>query len=96
MNLFRHLVGLTCILTVPSIAVIVINAIQNIGVIHILWQTPLMSSHVNGFVSACEVKAEIEDIWNIWIISYHGTRVVAAQSIVSHRQFLLSGDTCDV
>jgi hypothetical protein len=42
-----------------------------------------------------EVKAKIEDIWNTWIISYHGTNVAAAQSIVSHRQFLLNGDTCE-
>jgi hypothetical protein len=42
-----------------------------------------------------EVKASIEKIWNTWIISYHGTSVDAAKSIVSHRQFLLNGDTCE-
>ncbi len=42
-----------------------------------------------------EVKAEVEDIWKTWIVSYHGTNVEAAQSIVSHRQFLLNGDTCE-
>lgn len=42
-----------------------------------------------------KVKAEVENIWKTWIISYHGTSVDAAKSIVSHRQFLLNGDTCE-
>lgn len=42
-----------------------------------------------------DVKARVEDIWNSWIISYHGTNVDAAKSIVAHRQFLLSGDKCE-
>lgn len=41
------------------------------------------------------VIANVENIWKTWIVSYHGTSVDAAKSIVSHRQFLLNGDTCE-
>ena len=41
------------------------------------------------------VKAKVEDIWNSWIISYHGTNVDAAKSIIRNRQFLLPGDKCE-
>ncbi|CAF0988236.1 unnamed protein product [Rotaria sp. Silwood1] len=33
-----------------------------------------------------------DDPWNAWIVVYHGTSQLAAQSILSHRQFLLPGD----
>ena len=42
-----------------------------------------------------DVKAKVEDIWNSWITSYHGTNVDAAKSITAHRQFLLPGDKCE-
>ena len=42
-----------------------------------------------------DVKAKVEDIWKSWVISYHGTNVDAAKSIIAHRQFLLSGDKCE-
>ncbi|CAF0879822.1 unnamed protein product [Rotaria sp. Silwood1] len=42
-----------------------------------------------------DVKANREDLWNTWIVTYHGTKLPAAQSIIAHRQFLLPGDTCD-
>ncbi|CAF2586175.1 unnamed protein product [Rotaria sp. Silwood2] len=33
-----------------------------------------------------------DDLWNTWIVVYHGTSKLAAQSILTHRQFLLPGD----
>jgi hypothetical protein len=33
-----------------------------------------------------------DDVWNTWIVVYHGTKTIAAQSILTHRQFLLPGD----
>jgi hypothetical protein len=36
--------------------------------------------------------AEQHDIWNDWIVTFHGTTEIAAQSILSHRQFCLPGD----
>ncbi|UJR14126.1 hypothetical protein I4U23_001120 [Adineta vaga] len=33
-----------------------------------------------------------DDLWNTWIVVYHGTTPLAAQSILTHRQFLLPGD----
>ena len=33
-----------------------------------------------------------DDIWNTWIVVYHGTTTIAAKSILTHRQFLLPGD----
>jgi hypothetical protein len=33
-----------------------------------------------------------DNIWNTWIVVYHGTTTIAAQSILTHRQFLLPGD----
>lgn len=33
-----------------------------------------------------------EKIWRTWIVVYHGTIPIAAQSILEHRQFLLPGD----
>ncbi|CAF1324809.1 unnamed protein product [Rotaria sordida] len=42
-----------------------------------------------------EVKTNCENLWNTWIVTYHGTQLPAAQSIIAHRQFLLPGDTCD-
>ncbi|CAF1058824.1 unnamed protein product [Adineta ricciae] len=41
-----------------------------------------------------QVRADIDRIWSKWIVTYHGTRPMAAQSIIQHRQFLLPGDTC--
>lgn len=38
------------------------------------------------------VHAKAHDIWNKWIVTYHGTTKIAAQSIISHRQFCLPGD----
>jgi hypothetical protein len=42
-----------------------------------------------------EVKAQVENIWNTWHNTYHGTNIHSALSIISHGQFLLSGDTCE-
>jgi len=42
-----------------------------------------------------KVKADHENIWDRWIVTYHGTTIPAALSIIAHRQFLLPGDTCD-
>jgi len=33
-----------------------------------------------------------EDLWNTWIVVYHGTTKLAAQSILTHCQLLLPGD----
>ncbi|CAF1461060.1 unnamed protein product [Rotaria magnacalcarata] len=33
-----------------------------------------------------------EDIWNKWIVTFHGTTKIAAQSIIKHRHFCLPGD----
>ena len=33
-----------------------------------------------------------EKIWDTWIVVYHGTTSIAAESILTHRQFLLPGD----
>jgi hypothetical protein len=41
-----------------------------------------------------DALAEAENIWNKWIVSYHGTSSVAAKSIIEHHQFLLPGDQC--
>ncbi|CAF0743756.1 unnamed protein product [Adineta steineri] len=41
-----------------------------------------------------QVQAEVEDIWNKWVVSYHGTSPEAAKSIIEHHQFLLPGDQC--
>ncbi|CAF4453865.1 unnamed protein product, partial [Rotaria sp. Silwood2] len=41
-----------------------------------------------------QVRAKIDKIWDEWIITYHGTSSIAAQSIVAHRQFLIPGDKC--
>ncbi len=41
-----------------------------------------------------QVRSQIDNIWHKWIITYHGTSPIAAQSIVAHRQFLIPGDTC--
>lgn len=35
---------------------------------------------------------ETHDIWNKWIITFHGTTKIAAQSILTHRQFCHPGD----
>jgi hypothetical protein len=32
------------------------------------------------------------DIWNRWIVTFHGTTIVAARSILTHRHFYLPGD----
>jgi hypothetical protein len=42
-----------------------------------------------------DVKAEVENIWKTWHNTYHGTDIQSALSIISHGQFLLSGDTCE-
>ncbi|CAF1209137.1 unnamed protein product [Rotaria magnacalcarata] len=39
-----------------------------------------------------KVRADVDHIWRNWIVTYHGTSAVAAQSIVAHRQFLIPGD----
>ncbi|CAF1127924.1 unnamed protein product [Adineta steineri] len=41
-----------------------------------------------------QVRAQTDHIWNQWIITYHGTSAIAAESIVNHRQFLIPGDRC--
>ena len=41
-----------------------------------------------------QVRAQIDQIWDKWIVTYHGTSTIAAQSIVAHRQLLLPGDRC--
>ena len=33
-----------------------------------------------------------DNIWDDWIVVYHGTTPIAAESILTHRQFLLPGD----
>jgi len=33
-----------------------------------------------------------DNLWETWIVVYHGTTPLAAQSILTHRQFLLPGD----
>ncbi|CAF1666842.1 unnamed protein product, partial [Rotaria sp. Silwood1] len=41
-----------------------------------------------------DAQAQAENIWNKWIVSYHGTSSQAAKSIIEHHQFLLPGDQC--
>lgn len=41
-----------------------------------------------------QVRAHVDQIWDTWVITYHGTSAIAAQSIVTHRQFLVPGDRC--
>lgn len=41
-----------------------------------------------------DAQAKAENIWNRWIVSYHGTSPQAAKSIIEHHQFLLPGDRC--
>jgi hypothetical protein len=38
------------------------------------------------------VVAKTQDIWNKWIVTFHGTSTIAAQSILTHRQFCHPGD----
>ncbi|CAF1223244.1 unnamed protein product [Rotaria sp. Silwood1] len=38
------------------------------------------------------VLMKTQDIWNKWIVTFHGTTKIAAQSILTHRQFCLPGD----
>jgi hypothetical protein len=38
------------------------------------------------------VLVKTQDIWNKWIVTFHGTTKIAAQSILAHRQFCLPGD----
>ncbi|CAF3992118.1 unnamed protein product [Rotaria sordida] len=38
------------------------------------------------------VFMKTHDIWNKWIVTFHGTTKIAAQSILTHRQFCLPGD----
>jgi hypothetical protein len=38
------------------------------------------------------VIAKAHDIWNKWIVTYHGTTKIAAESIIAHRQFCMPGD----
>ncbi|CAF3606857.1 unnamed protein product [Rotaria socialis] len=40
-----------------------------------------------------EAFQEEQDIWNRWIVTFHGTTIIAAKSILSHRHFCLPGDT---
>ncbi|CAF1446744.1 unnamed protein product [Rotaria sordida] len=37
--------------------------------------------------------ADCHDIWRTWIVTYHGTSTLAAESILKQRQFLIPGDT---
>ncbi len=46
-------------------------------------------------LSVDSVKADRENLWKTWIVTYHGTKIGAARSILAHRQFLLPGDVCD-
>ena len=39
------------------------------------------------------VVSKTQDIWNKWIVTFHGTTSIAAQSILTHRQFCHPGDT---
>ncbi|CAF1224045.1 unnamed protein product [Adineta ricciae] len=39
-----------------------------------------------------EAQAAVENIWNKWVVSYHGTKPEAARSIIEHHQFLIPGD----
>ncbi|UJR29234.1 hypothetical protein I4U23_010448 [Adineta vaga] len=39
-----------------------------------------------------EAQAKVENIWDKWIVSYHGTSPKAAKSIIEHHQFLIPGD----
>ena len=39
-----------------------------------------------------EAQAKVEDIWEKWIVTYHGTFPAVAKSIIQHHQFLLPGD----
>jgi hypothetical protein len=39
-------------------------------------------------------QAKAEDIWNKWVVSYHGTSAQAAKSVIEHHLFLLPGDQC--
>ena len=41
-----------------------------------------------------QVRVRVNQIWDKWIITYHGTSAIAAQSIVAHQQFLVPGDRC--
>ena len=41
-----------------------------------------------------DAQAEVENIWNKWVVSYHGTTPHAEESIIEHHQFLLPGDQC--
>ncbi|CAF3677794.1 unnamed protein product [Rotaria sordida] len=36
---------------------------------------------------------DYHNLWEEWIVTYHGTSTIAAESILAHRQFLLPGDT---
>lgn len=38
------------------------------------------------------VVEEEHDIWDKWIVTFHGTSLIAAQSILKNRQFCLPGD----
>ena len=38
------------------------------------------------------VVAQVHDIWNKWIVTFHGTTLAAAQSILTHRNFCWPGD----
>ncbi|CAF0740496.1 unnamed protein product [Adineta ricciae] len=39
-----------------------------------------------------QAMMQAQDIWNQWIVTFHGTTKVAAQSIVASRQFCMPGD----
>lgn len=38
------------------------------------------------------VVADIHDIWNKWIVTFHGTSLIAVESILTHRNFCWPGD----
>ena len=43
-------------------------------------------------LSVDPVIEEERDIWNKWIVTFHGTTIVAARSILTDRHFYLPGD----
>ncbi|CAF2790619.1 unnamed protein product [Rotaria sp. Silwood2] len=38
------------------------------------------------------LRTKVDHIWKDWIVTYHGTTAEAAQSVVTHGQFLVPGD----
>lgn len=38
------------------------------------------------------LRTKVDHIWKDWIVSYHGTTAEAAESVITHGQFLVPGD----